>query len=169
MTTQVNLFTLAEDMRLILLASEEEGARAFPIIAPIDDTPNPSMPSQYADTLTGDSFVLLPATLSVVEIFYTQLRNEAAHGQVDDFNSPVIVVKSSRLEQGAISNGRIFLGNDPTDPRHAPVKKLFNQLSKIIKKWEKTKFNIFVGPETARQVRSGKLTLKHHALTLELP
>lgn len=170
MANQVSLLAIPEDMRSLLLPVEQEGAKAFPMIVPVDETPRPVSPSEYATLQSGESFLLLPSPLAAVEIFYTPLTDDPTRAQVDDFNSPVVIVDSCVAEDGCLFNGRLFLGNDPSDPRHTAARRLFKTLGNALKSWEKTaRFGIFVGPETAKQARGGKLTLRHHALTLELP
>lgn len=166
---QVSLFALPQDMGSLLSSAERAGAKAYPPVVPAGVTPAPLPLSRCAGRQDGASFVLLPARLATAEIFYTPLVDDPTRAQVDQANSPVVVVDACLLDGALLFNGRLFLDDEPSDPRHAAAKRLFATLRRVVGKWERTtKFGIYVGPETAARARSGKLTLRHHTLSLEL-
>lgn len=173
MSSQVGFFATNEDLVELLAPLDHAGVKAFPLVALLDDTGGGEgageFPSIFPKEFVGKKFALLPQSLSRVEIFHTPLEDNSRQGWIDDFNSPVVIVKPCDLEVGSISNGRIFLGNDPSDSRHLDAKKLFKSLSQRIKGWEKTdRFVFFVGPRAAEQVRNGHLKLMHHSTQLQL-
>lgn len=169
MGKQVVFFANYQDTKELLSFCEQEGLVGIFAVIPTDQITQTFLPTQLIEYLKTDFVYLMPNEINPVEALYEEFHEDATQSGIDYSNSPVFEFTPSRIEDQLIFDGRIYFDLNPEDQFYTIINKKFNKIASYIKKWEKTdQFGFYVGPETAKQAKSGNIELWHHLIKLNV-
>jgi hypothetical protein len=161
MGSQIGIIGTAEDLLDLLGVARELGAWAVPELIPLDDPPELHDPVELFLENPDGRLYLLAAGLAPVEIRPLELIDRPGEATVHDRISPVVEFAPSRVVDGAMCNGRLYLGLSPSASLYRAARRLFDALRRHADKWPRTEqYDIRVGRCAAERARSGELTLE---------
>lgn len=169
MGKQVVFYANNHDTKELLSFCELEGLVGIFAVIPTDQIAQTFLPTQLIEYLKTDLVYLMPKEINPVEALYEEFHDDATQSGIDYTNSPVFEFTPSRLEAQLIFDGRIYFDLNPEDQFYAKTHKKYNKIASYIKKWKKTdQFGFYVGPDTAKQAKSGLIELWHHLIKLNV-
>jgi hypothetical protein len=158
MSAQMAILGTADDVRELLAAARELGARAVSERVPLDDPPDLHDPVELGPAQT---LYLLPDDLAAVEVMAIEVMGSPGTATVNERTSPVVELIPPRESGGSLTAGRLYLGLDSSHSLHASAKRLYDALVKAADGWARTKEqDARVGPAAAKAVEKGDLTLE---------
>jgi hypothetical protein len=158
MGQQTGFFTLEEDNRSLLAVP---GMHAIPAELPTGSPVEPVAPLDFQRPEGLAVFYLLPAGVPPDAAVYEPM---AAPGRsvLIPRKSAVIQFVTCRREGDAIDDGRIYFDTPRSNVWFGDVRRAYERLSRLIKRWPRTdRFRFFVGPTAAQGAQAHKLRLLH--------
>jgi hypothetical protein len=150
MSSQVAILGTPDDVRELLTAAKELGARAVAEQVPLDDPPDLHDPVELYGKQPGQTLYLLPEDLEAVEVMAIEAMGSPGTATVNERTSPVVELIPPRESDGALSAGRLYLGLDSSHSLHGSAKRLYDGLVKATGGWARTtKGEARVGPAAA--------------------
>ena len=170
MGRQVGFYAVGSDAEALESRFQEAGLVALPAATFTEQVPDPKPPRGFTSPDPAWSFhYLAPAELIPSGIHYTRMKIARPTWRLASERSAVIEYEPSKLEGGQVRPGRIYFQSKTRTGPHGHLLRLYERLARFIRGWERvSQESFFVGPEAAKQCRSGELKLMYHLDELEL-